>query len=242
MSGEYPGQRLAKKIASSGICSRRDAERMILEGRVSVNQKNVLTPAFNVTDLDAVAVDGKPLSGKESVRLWLHYKPRGLLTTHKDPEGRPTVFEKLPKSMPRVVSVGRLDMDSEGLLLLTTSGEFARTMELPSSKIERVYQVKVYGTLTEEILAKMRQGVNYNGVFYKPSQVEILKGLQGKQHWLILTLEEGKNREIRNLMEAFDLLVSRLIRVKYGSYELGTMKPGEIKECALSQEHIGDEN
>lgn len=236
MTEEKKGERLAKRMASAGCCSRRTAEEWITEGRVKVNGDLILKPAFNVFPEDKVEVNGKELKAKNETRLWLYYKPTGLITTHKDPKGRKTVFEHLPKSLPRVISVGRLDVNSEGLLLLTNSGEFARKMELPSSGIEREYRVRVFGNLTKDGLDKVRSGLDFEGVAYKPAKITEEKGFTGKNRWLKIQLTEGKNREIRKMMEAIGLQVSRLIRVRYGPYLLGDMKPGEVRECELLQD------
>ena len=229
-------ERIAKKMADAGLCSRREAERWILAGRVSVNGQKLETPAFVVGTEDKILVDGKPLKLKEKTRVWLYCKPVGLVTTYKDPQGRPTVFEKLPKSLPRVISVGRLDLNSEGLLLLTNDGEWARKMELPSSHLERTYRVRVHGALTGEILSRLSKGVKIDGIQYAPAKVVVEKR-QGTNTWIQMTLTEGKNREIRRLMAFFGLEVAKLIRISYGPYELGNLKNGEVKEvpCVLFQ-------
>lgn len=230
-------ERIAKKMADAGLCSRREAERWIFAGRVTVNGKKLDTPACIVGENDAVLVDNKPLKTKEKTRVWLYHKPAGLVTTYHDPQGRPTVFEKLPKSLPRVISVGRLDLNSEGLLLLTNDGEWARKMELPSSHLERTYRVKVHGNLTGEVLARLSKGVKIDGIQYAPARVEIEKK-QGTNTWIQMTLTEGKNREIRRLMAFFGLEVAKLIRISYGPYELGDLKVGDVKEapCVLFRE------
>ena len=229
-------ERIAKKMAEAGLCSRREAERWIMAGRVTVNGKKLDTPACVVGDDDVVLVDNKPLKSKEKTRVWLYHKPVGLVTTARDPQGRPTVFEKLPKSLPRVISVGRLDLNSEGLLLLTNDGGWARKMELPSSHLERTYRVKVHGNLTGEVLSRLSKGVKIEGVQYAPARVVIEKK-QGTNTWIRITLTEGKNREIRRLMAFFGLKVAKLIRISYGPYELGDLKAGEVKEvpCVLFQ-------
>ena len=230
-------ERIAKKMAEAGLCSRREAERWIMAGRVQVNGKILTTPACVVGKDDVILVDSCPLKTKEKTRVWLYHKPVGLVTTHHDPKGRPTVFEKLPKTLPRVISVGRLDLNSEGLLLLTNDGEWARKMELPSSHLLRTYQVRVHGKLTEETLFRLSKGVEIEGIRYAPAVVEIEKK-QGTNTWLQMTLSEGKNREIRRLMAFFGLEVARLIRVSYGPYELGDLKVGGVKEvpCVLFQD------
>lgn len=230
-------ERIAKKMADAGLCSRREAERWIAAGRVVVNDKKLETPACVVGDEDVVLVDGKQLKTKEKTRVWLYHKSVGLVTTVRDPQGRPTVFEKLPKSLPRVISVGRLDLNSEGLLLLTNDGEWARKMELPSSHLERTYRVKVHGNLTGEVLSRLLKGVKIDGIQYAPARVYVEKK-QGTNTWVRMTLTEGKNREIRRLMAFFGLEVAKLIRISYGPYEMGDLKVGEVKEvpCVLFQE------
>lgn len=223
------GERLAKRIARAGLCSRREAELWIAEGRVVVNGKQIKTPAFNVSEKDAVKVDGKLLAGKEQTRLWLYHKPTGLVTTHKDPEGRPTVFSALPKNMPRVISIGRLDLTSEGLLLLTNDGELARKLELPATGWIRRYRVRVYGSVTPRMLADMKKGVNVDGVQYGSVEAAIDQQ-KGGNTWLTVALTEGKNREIRKIFEHFDCQVNRLLRLSYGPFQLGALPRGEVKE------------
>lgn len=231
MSTIQKAERIAKVIARSGLCSRRDAERWIEDGRVSVNGEVISTPATLVDENTRVFVDGKPLPRLEQVRLWCYYKPSGLMTTHYDPEGRPTVFENLPQDMPRVVSVGRLDQLSEGLLLLTNDGEYARQLELPSSKLLRTYRVQAYGELEEEQLRMIRRGIDVGGVSYKPIDIRVLS-CKGQRSWFQMTLQEGKNREIRNIMEHFDLRVLKLIREYYGPFSLDDLYPGELYEVS----------
>lgn len=223
------GERIAKRLARAGLCSRRDAERWIAEGRVAVNGKKLDTPAFLVGPDDRIVVDGKPVGGPERTRLWLYHKPRGLMTTHRDPEGRATVFEKLPADMPRVISIGRLDYNSEGLLLLTNDGELARRLELPSTGWLRRYRVRVNGLPHPEHLAKLQQGVTVDGVAYGPITASIERQ-QGDNAWLVLGLREGKNREVRRVMEHLGHPVSRLIRIAYGPFQLGTIEAGKVKE------------
>ena len=224
-------ERIAKKMAEAGLCSRREAERWIASGRVVVNGRKLETPACVVGDSDKVLVDGVLLGQKCKTRVWIYHKPAGLVTTHKDPQGRPTVFEKLPKSLPRVISVGRLDLNSEGLLLLTNDGEWARKMELPSSHLERTYRVRVHGNLSGEVVSRLSKGVKIDGIQYQPAKITIEKK-QGTNTWIQITLTEGKNREIRRLMAFFGLDVARLIRISYGPYLLGDLKSGEVKEVA----------
>ena len=224
-------ERVAKRMAAAGLCSRRDAEKWIADGRVWVNGEKLLTPACVVGDDDVVVVDGVALKGKETPRMWCYHKPVGLLTTHKDPQGRPTVFENLPKSLPRVISVGRLDLNSEGLLLLTTDGELARSIELPSRGWKRQYRVRIHGQITPEMIKKAAQGVTIDGIHYAPCVIEVEENQSGgKNQWVKVTLTEGKNREIRRLMESFGLQVARLIRISYGPFQLGSLPVGEIRE------------
>ena len=222
-------ERIAKRISSAGICSRRDAERMILAGRVLVNGKVLETPACLVGEDDIIKVDGQVISFKSETRVWLYHKPTGLITTAHDPAGRPTVFDALPDDLPRVISVGRLDLNSEGLLLLTNDGEWARKMELPSSHLKRTYRVRVHGKIPVDLAEQLAKGRTVKGVHYAPCKVKIEKGT-GSNSWLTMTLEEGKNREIRRLMASFGIQVARLIRLSYGPYELGNLKKGEVKE------------
>ncbi len=226
---DHKGERIAKVIARAGICSRRDAEARITEGRVKVNGKTIDTPATLVTSDDVIVVDGKPLPMVEPPRLWRFHKPTGLVTTHKDPEGRPTVFDRLPKSMPRVISVGRLDLNSEGLLLLTNDGELARKLELPSNGWTRKYRVRVFGRLRDADLERLAKGMTVDGVRYGPVMAKVDRQ-QGANTWLEVTLTEGKNREIRRLMEALGVSVNRLIRVAYGPFALGNLPVGAAEE------------
>lgn len=224
-------ERIAKIIAAAGLCSRRDAERWIEDGRVVVNGVKLTTPACVVGPEDSVVVDGKPLQEKEVARIWCYYKPAGLVTSHKDPQGRPTVFEKLPKYLPRVISVGRLDFNSEGLLLLTNDGGISRYLELPSTGWKRKYRVRVHGRLTGEIIGRLKKGVKIDGISYAPCDIEVEK-TQGTNTWVLMTLSEGKNREIRKLMEFFGLQVTRLIRVSYGPFQLGNLEEGGVREVS----------
>ena len=231
-------QRIAKFMASAGLCSRRDAERWIEDGRVEVNGKTLTTPATLVSDDDEVKVDGKKIkNAAPTPRVWVYHKPAGLVTTHKDPDGRHTVFEHLPRDLPRVISVGRLDLDSEGLLLLTNSGTIARAMELPSNAQERVYRVRIRGLPMQTHLDQLARGVSIDGVHYQPIDVVVEdEKTSGRNQWLTLTLSEGKNREIRRIFEHFDLPVSRLIRVSYGSFSLQDLHPEEVAE--VPQEEV----
>ena len=222
-------ERIAKIMAGAGLCSRRDAEKWILNGRVVVNGQVLTTPAFVVGADDVILVDGQPLAGKQKQRLWCYHKPVGLMTTHRDPQGRPTVFDNLPKSLPRVISVGRLDFNSEGLLLLTTDGALSRELELPTRGWKRKYRVRVHGKVTPEIIGRLNKGVKVDGVAYAPCQIEVERE-QGSNTWVLMTLTEGKNREIRRLMAFFGLEVTRLIRVSYGPFQLGNLPVGAVRE------------
>lgn len=226
---EKEGERIAKRIARAGICSRREAEKLIESGVVKVNGKKINSPAVNVGDADKITVKGKELSAKEETRLWLYHKPTGLVTTHKDPEGRPTVFEKLPKELGRVISVGRLDLNSEGLLLLTNDGGLARKLELPSTGWIRRYRIRAYGGITPSMLAAMKKGVEIDGVQYGSVDAKP-DGHSGNNSWLTVSLKEGKNREIRKIFEHFGCKVNRLIRLSYGPFALGSLPRGEVKE------------
>lgn len=222
-------QRIAKFIARSGICSRREAEDMIKQKRVTVNGEIVESPAFNVEGDEIILLDGEKLPQIEVTRLWLYHKPAGLLTTHKDTENRATVFANLPPNMPRVISVGRLDLNSEGLLLLTNSGALSRTLELPENGWKRRYKVRVHGCVSKKKLAELEKGVTIDGVEYGAVKIEF--GEQNAANaWLTITLSEGKNREVRKLMKYIGLEVSRLIRLSYGPFQLGNLKRGEVKE------------
>ncbi|MEZ5675597.1 23S rRNA pseudouridine2605 synthase [Thalassovita litoralis] len=223
------GDRIAKIIARAGRASRREAERLIEEGRVTVNGKQITSPALNVTARDTITVDGKPLEAAEPARVWLYHKPAGLVTTNRDEQGRATIFDKLPDGLPRVMSVGRLDLNSEGLLLLTNDGEVKRKLELPATGWLRKYRVRVNGRVSEEKLEPLRKGITHDGVNYLPMIVS-LDRQQGANAWLTVGLREGKNREIRRAMEAIGFTVNRLIRTSYGPFQLGQLKPGEVEE------------
>ncbi|MBV7409129.1 pseudouridine synthase [Maritimibacter sp. DP1N21-5] len=223
------GDRIAKVLARAGVASRRDAEKMIAEGRVAVNGKVIDSPALNVTQKDKIEVDGAPLAEAEPARLWLYHKPLGLVTSARDEKGRDTVFDKLPEDMPRVMSVGRLDLNSEGLLLLTNDGEVKRKLELPSTGWVRKYRVRVNGRPDDATLEPLRKGVTVDGERFQEMSVTIDRQ-QGANAWLTVGLREGKNREIRRAMEAVGLNVNRLIRISYGPFRLGELKPGAVEE------------
>jgi 23S rRNA pseudouridine2605 synthase len=223
------GDRIAKVIARAGICSRRDAEKLIAAGRVTLDGETVTQPGTRVAASNVVAVDGKPLAEPERTRLWRYHKPSGLVTTHRDPEGRPTVFAKLPMSMPRVVSVGRLDFNSEGLLLLTNDGTLARRLELPAAGWTRKYRVRLFGKVAQADLDKLAEGVRIDGVKYEPVIAD-LERVKGMNSWAAVSLKEGKNREVKRLMEHLGLKVARLIRVQFGPFHLGQLEPGHVEE------------
>ena len=233
-------ERLAKFMARSGVCSRRQAEEYIRQKRVSVNGEIIDSPAFNVEGSEKILFDGEKLPAIETTRLWLYYKPVGLVTTHKDNQNRPTVFDSLPPFMPRVISVGRLDLNSEGLLLLTNNGELSRKLELPENGWSRRYKVKVHGFIDTKKLASLEKGATVDGINYGPVKAEI-ETQKGTNAWLIITLSEGKNREIRKLMKSIGLDVARLIRLSYGPFQLGALKKGEVKEvpAKVLQEQLG---
>lgn len=238
---DIKGERIAKRLARAGLCSRREAERWISEGRVSVDGHKLTSPAVGVTESSLIMVDGKPLPETEKTRLWRYHKPSGLVTSHKDPQGRPTVFERLPEGLPRVISVGRLDLNSEGLLLLTNDGDLARRMELPSTGWVRRYRVRVHGTPDAAQLASLERGITIEGVAYGPIKA-ILDRQQGSNAWLTVSLKEGKNREIRRVMEHLGWTVSRLIRIAYGPFQLGLLEPGFADEVPsrVIAEQVGD--
>jgi len=226
---DIKGERIAKVLARAGLCSRREAERWITAGRVAVNGKTLETPAVTVTSSDTVTVDGQALPSAEASRLWRYHKPAGLLTSHGDPQGRPTVFERLPKNLPRVLSVGRLDLNSEGLLLLTNDGELARRLELPSNAWTRRYRVRVHGQVDEARLAGLEKGITVSGIKYGPVRAA-LDSQTRSNAWLTVALDEGKNREIRKLMEHIGHPVNRLIRIAYGPFQLGKLTRGQTAE------------
>ena len=237
------GDRIAKVLARAGVASRRQAEILIVEGRVSVNGKRIDSPALNVTPEDRITVDGKPLRAPEPARLWLYHKPLGLVTTTRDDEGRPTVFDNLPEGLPRVVSVGRLDLNSEGLLLLTNDGALKRKLELPSTGWLRRYRVRVNGSPTDEMLAPLRDGVVIEGERFQPMIVSIDRQ-QGANAWLTIGIREGRNREIRRALSQVGLSVNRLIRISYGPFQLGTLAKGAVEEvkARVLREQLGQPN
>ncbi|MCF6443958.1 pseudouridine synthase [Nereida sp. MMG025] len=230
MTEETPkGDRIAKVMARAGVASRREAERMIEAGRVSVNGRAIDSPALNVTDADKIVVDGKPVGPADVPRIWLYHKPVGLVTTDRDEKGRQTIYDDLPEDMPRVMSVGRLDLTSEGLLLLTNDGALKRRLELPSTGWLRKYRVRIKGSLSEAKLDQLRQGITVDGVHYQGMEVQFDRQ-QGANAWLTVGLREGKNREIRRAMEALGVTVNRLLRISYGPFRLNDLKAGAVEE------------
>jgi len=222
-------ERVAKVIARAGLCSRREAEQWITAGRVSVNDAVITSPALNVRESDKIVVDGAPLPQKERTRLFLYYKPRGLVTTNSDPEGRPTIFGALPKNLPRLLSVGRLDLNTEGLLLLTNDGGLARVLELPETGWLRRYRVRAHGRVAQPELDALRNGVEIAGVRYGAIEAALDRE-QGANIWLTFAIREGKNREVRNVLEHLGLQVNRLIRISFGPFQLAEMREGAVEE------------
>lgn len=233
-------ERIAKRLARAGVASRRVSETMILAGRVRVNGRVIDSPALNVTEADRIEVDGKPLAAAEHIRLWRYYKPIGLVTSDRDEKGRDTVFQHLPEDLPRVMSIGRLDLNSEGLLLLTNDGDLKRRLELPSTGWVRKYRVRAKGIPTDAMLDPLRKGVTVDGERFQPMSVAIDRQ-QGANAWLTMGIREGKNREIRRALESVGLSVNRLIRVSYGPFQLGDLVPGGVEEVRskVMREQLG---
>ncbi|MCR8726706.1 pseudouridine synthase [Frigidibacter sp. ROC022] len=224
-----PGERIAKHLARAGVASRREVERMVAAGRIAVNGAVITSPALNVGPKDRITVDGQPVADPEPPRLWLYHKPAGLVTTTRDELGRETIYDRMPEGLPRVMPVGRLDLTSEGLLLLTNDGGVKRRLELPATGWLRRYRVRVKGTPDDAMLAPLRRGIEIEGEKFQPMEVG-LDRQQGANAWLTVAIREGRNREIRRAMEAIGLVVNRLIRISYGPFRLGTLKPGEVEE------------
>ncbi|MEQ1902139.1 MAG: pseudouridine synthase, partial [Devosia sp.] len=238
---QFAGDRLAKVIARAGLCSRRDAEDWIRDGRVSVNGKPIRTPAFNVTEKDRISVDGNPLASRQGTRVWLYHKPAGLVVTEKDPEGRETVFQSLEShGLPRVVSIGRLDINTEGLLLLTNDGGLKRVLELPATGWLRRYRVRAFGTITQPQLDALKDGMEVDAIQYGPIEAT-LEREQGSNVWLVVGLREGKNREVKNVLAALGLQVNRLIRVSFGPFQLNDLPIGavEVVKARILREQLG---
>jgi 23S rRNA pseudouridine2605 synthase len=223
------GERIAKAIARAGLASRREAETWIAAGRVAVNGAVIRSAALDITAHDQVTVDGEPLPIRERTRLFLYHKPRGLMTTHADPQGRPTIFQRLPKNLPRLISVGRLDFNTEGLLLLTNDGALARVLELPATGWLRRYRVRAHGSVTQQQLDVLRTGITISGIHYGAIEAN-LERVQGSNLWLTFAIREGKNREVRNVLGHLGLTVTRLIRVSFGPFQLGELTEGEVEE------------
>jgi 23S rRNA pseudouridine2605 synthase len=223
------GERIAKYLASAGLASRRDVERMITDGRVVVDGVKLETPAFKVTGRETILVDGKPVGRPAPCRLWRYHKPAGLVTTNHDPDGRATIFESLPPGLPRVLTIGRLDLNTEGLLLLTNDGGLARALELPSTGLERTYRARAYGRITQADLDRLRDGIVVDGVEYRSIRARLERTV-GANCWIELVLTEGKNREARRALESLGLKVNRLIRICYGPFELADLPPGAVAE------------
>jgi 23S rRNA pseudouridine2605 synthase len=235
------GERIARAIARAGLASRREAEEWIAAGRVSVNGEVIHSPALNITARDRVTVDGEALPQRERTRLFLYHKPRGLITTHSDPQGRPTIFARLPRHLPRLISVGRLDFNTEGLLLLTNDGALARVLELPATGWLRRYRVRAHGAVTQPQLDALRKGITVSGIHYGPIDATVDRG-QGSNTWLTFAIREGKNREVRNVLGHLGLTVTRLIRVSFGPFQLGELGEGDIEEVRTRtvREQLGD--
>jgi 23S rRNA pseudouridine2605 synthase len=237
-SDDKSGERIAKVMARAGLCSRREAETWIAAGRVQVNGTKISSPALNVSPADRIVVDGKPLPQAERTRLYLYHKPRGLVTTSADPEGRPTIYDALPKGLPRVITVGRLDLNTEGLLLLTNDGGLARVLEHPDTGWLRRYRVRAHGKVTQAQLDALRPGVTVDGIRYGPIEATMDRE-QGANSWITFAIREGKNREVRNVLEHLGLQVNRLIRVSFGPFQLGDLTDGAVEE--ISTRHLKEQ-
>ena len=235
------GERIAKIVSRAGLCSRRDAEEWIVQGRIAVNGRAINSPALDITPNDVVTIDGKPLPERERTRLFLFHKPRGLMTTHSDPEGRPTVFDNLPEGFPRLISIGRLDFNTEGLLLLTNDGGLARALELPDTGWLRRYRVRAHGEVTQAQLDELKKGVEVDGVKYGSIDATLERD-KGANVWIVFAIREGKNREVRNVMAHLGLEVNRLIRISYGPFQLGELEEGQVEEIKtrVLREQLGE--
>ena len=250
LSDAAGGERVAKALARAGVASRREVERYIADGRVSLNGRTLQTPAVKIGAGDILMVDGRPVAAAEPTRVWRYHKPVGLVTSHKDPQGRPTVFEALPPGLPRVISVGRLDLNSEGLLLLTNDGGLARQLELPVNAWVRQYRARAYGRATQEMLDRLKDGITVDGVEYGPIHARLDKVQRRDGHaegssancWISVSLKEGKNREVRRVLEALGLKVNRLVRLAYGPFALTTLPPGALEEVGprVIREQLAD--
>ena len=237
---EFEGERIAKVIARAGVCSRREAEQLIADGHVTLNHKILKTAAINVTEADQIRINGKLLPQAEDSKLWRYHKPDGLVVSHKDPQGRTSVFDKLRQQLPRVMSIGRLDINTEGLLLLTNDGEIERLLELPSSGWIRRYRVRAYGKMDDAGLELLKGGVEIEGVRYGPVEAKV-ETSQGDNVWMTVSIREGKNREVKKICDYLGLQVNRLIRTNFGPFQLGDLKRGGIEEIPRKfwQEQLG---
>ena len=239
--GDEDGERIAKVIARAGLASRREAEEWIAAGRVAVNGAVIQSPALNVSGRDRISIDGEPLPARERTRVFLYHKPRGLLTSHGDPRGRATIFQNLPKDLPRLISVGRLDFNTEGLLLLTNDGGLARALELPDTGWLRRYRVRAHGEITQAQLDQLKNGIEVDGIKYGSIDATLERD-QGANVWLVFAIREGKNREVRNVMAHLGLEVNRLIRISYGPFQLGEIEEGKTEEVKtrVLRDQLGD--
>lgn len=232
MKNNTNSERIAKVIARDTKYSRREVEKLILDGRVKIDETIIYKPNVNVTSANTILLDNKKINFKQQIQLYKYYKPRGFLVTHSDPENRNTIFDNLPKKFENMITVGRLDYDSEGLLLMTNSGDIKRKMELPNNNWKRIYRVRVYGKVSKDILLKLRKGLKIKTIQYKPIDAKI-DNESNSYTWLTMSLTEGKNREIRNIFEYFGMSVTRLIRVAYGPYKLNNLIKGEVAKIKL---------